>query len=57
MSRQSVNDAVYWYEKAEEVRILAGLMREPEPAAMMLRLADSYDTLARAAEKRQQKVH
>ena len=40
-----------WRMRAAEARAIADEMKEPEPKAMILRLADDYDRLAEWAEK------
>jgi hypothetical protein len=40
-----------WRMRAVEIRALADEMNEPQPKAMMLRIADEYDRLAEWAEK------
>jgi hypothetical protein len=42
-----------WRMRAKEIRALADEMREPEPKAIMLRIAEDYEKLAAWAEKSQ----
>ena len=44
-------DARMWRMRAAELRALADDMNETEPKAIMLRIADNYDRLAKWAEK------
>ena len=48
----SVNDPNHWRDRAAEMRALADRMKEPEPVAIMRRLAEDYDKLATRAEIR-----
>jgi hypothetical protein len=47
-----LNDARHWRERAEEVRIQAQHMRDPEAKRYMLGIARSYELLAQRAEER-----
>jgi hypothetical protein len=47
-----LEDAQYWHDRAEEIRILAEDMHQVEPRRVMLSIAESYDELARWAEEK-----
>lgn len=50
--KHSINDPRHWTERAEEMRVLAEDMANPEPKAMLLRNADEYDEMAKRAALR-----
>ena len=50
--RHVVDDPKHWYDRGAEIRVLADQMRNEEAKAMMLRLADDYDTLGDRAKDR-----
>jgi hypothetical protein len=51
MTSASWQNAHMWRMRAAETRALAEEMKETEPKATMLRIADDYDRLAGWAEK------
>jgi hypothetical protein len=48
----NLDNARYWRERAEAVRVQAELMRESEAKGHMLGIAQSYELRAQRAEER-----
>ena len=51
MTSASLQNARMWRMRAAETRAVAEEMKEIDPKAIMLRIADDYDRLAEWAEK------
>ena len=52
MTLQGLNDAKHWRDRAVEMRVLSGEMKDAEAQSMMVKLANDYDKLADRAEDR-----
>jgi hypothetical protein len=50
-----MNDAKHWRERAEEARVHAEAMTDPEAKRTMLGIAAEYERLAELAEERTEK--
>jgi hypothetical protein len=48
----TLDDARQWYDRAEEMRIVADGMQSQHNRLIALRLAEDYERLARHAERR-----
>ena len=54
--RQLVDDPEFWRSRAEEVRNIADSLKEADAKAIMKRIADDYERLAKHAEERRLSV-
>ncbi len=52
MTRQSINDAKHWRDRAAEMRVLSDIMKDERSQRILLKLANDYDRLADRAEDR-----
>jgi hypothetical protein len=52
MTRQNINDAKHWRDRAAEMRALSDKIKDSQAQRMMLKLANDYDKLADRAEER-----
>ena len=52
LANKLLNDPKHWRDRAEEARIHAEQMRDPEACRMMLETAAGYERLAKKAEQR-----
>jgi len=52
MSLELLNNVKHWQDRAEEARIHAEQLADPEAKRMMLEIANSYDKIAARAEER-----
>lgn len=50
----SLNNPAHWHLRAQEARLLAAQLEDPEAKAAVLKVADDYDRLAVRAAKRLQ---
>ncbi len=49
-----LNNPAHWQLRAEETRLLAAQLLDPEPKATILKIAEEYERLARRALTRMQ---
>jgi len=52
MGTSHINDPKHWRERAEEARVHAEQLADPESKKAMLRIAEDYEKLAKRAEER-----
>lgn len=51
-SSSLINDPGHWRKRRDELRMLAGDMKDAQARAIMFRIADDYDRLAARADIR-----
>jgi hypothetical protein len=47
-----LNNPAHWHQRAQEARLLASQLKDPEAKAATLKIAEEYDRLAVRAAKR-----
>jgi hypothetical protein len=52
MPERSLDDPQYWRDRAEEARVNASRMKDPETRQMMLRIAEGHERQAALLERR-----
>jgi hypothetical protein len=52
MAIQGIYDAKHWRDRAAEMRVLSGEIKDFEARTLMLKLANDYDKIADRAEDR-----
>ena len=52
MALQGLNDARHWRDRAAQMRVLSGEIKNLEAQSIMVKLANDYDKLADRAEDR-----
>lgn len=52
MDLNATNDLEHWRKRAEEARAIAVQMTSPHTKAVMLKIAQDYEKLAKRAEER-----
>jgi hypothetical protein len=52
MALQGIYDSKHWRDRAAEMRVLSGELKDFETRTLMLKLANDYDKLADRAEDR-----
>jgi hypothetical protein len=48
---EKLDDPQFWHWRAEEARTIADNMKDGEPKAIMLRIAEDYERIAKITEQ------